>query len=102
MLEVAEGSIVPVESAVEEAAPCVLEAGKLPVLSFTQSSLAAPPHYAAAELSQPVLTTCGFTSTTQASEVQGQISSLQQEVIQLQHQIYQQSSRIHQQQQQMG
>ena len=80
-VEAAEGSMAPVESAVEEAGANVLEEGEMPAPNTSQSSPAAPANDAAAELSAP---------TTEPSEDQGEISCLRQLVNQLLQQSTQQ------------
>ena len=80
VVETAEESIVPVESAVEEAGAIALEEGELPAPNSTQSSPAAPADGAAAELT---------TSTTTPSDDQGESSCLRLLVTQQQQQITQ-------------
>ena len=81
VVEAEEGSIVPVESALDEAGANVFVEGELPAPNPTQSSPAAPAVDAAAELSTP---------TTKSSEDQGEISCLRQLVYQLLQQSTQQ------------
>ena len=81
VVEAEEGSIVPVESALDEAGANVFVEGELPAPNPTQSSPAAPAVDAAAELSTP---------TTKPSEDQGEISCLRQLVYQLLQQSTQQ------------
>ena len=80
VVETAEESIVPVESAVEEAGAIALEEGELPAPNSIQSSPAAPADGAAAELT---------TSTTTPSDDQGESSCLRLLVTQQQQQITQ-------------
>ena len=65
VVEAAEGSIVPAESAVEGTGANVIKGGELPAPNSTQSSPAAPADAAAAGLAIPT-----------ASDNQGEISCL--------------------------